>query len=83
MKKFIYVFAIFSLGYMAHDLVHDFVKPAQAEVAGMSRFDLMYDWDFKSAVESIVDDKISNLEHDISSLKLDVSDLESRIIFLE
>ena len=83
MKKIFYFLIIFNFGYVMHDVVYDIIKPAKAEVAGMSKWDLYSDWDFKGAVEYIFNDKISDLESEISYLKNRVSDLESRISYLE
>lgn len=90
MKKIFYFLIIFNFGYVMHDVVYDIIKPAKAEVAGMSKWDLYRDWDFKGAVEYIFNDKISDLESDVSDLESEisylknrVSDLESRISYLE
>ena len=51
---------VFLLGYVAGDLVQSpnipFIGNAAAEVAGMNRYDLKYDWDFRSAVKDVVED---------------------------
>nr|DAK07366.1 MAG TPA: Coronin-1A [Bacteriophage sp.] len=83
MRKILYFLIIFNFGYVIHDVVYDIIKPAKAEVAGMSKWDLYRDWDFKGAVEYILNDKISDLESEISYLKSRVSDLENRISYLE
>ena len=83
MKKIFYFLIIFNFGYVMHDVVYDIIKPAKAEVAGMSKWDLYSDWDFKGAVEYIFNDKISDLESDVSDLESDVSDLESEISYLK
>ena len=60
MKKFLVCFAIFSFGYIMNDVLKevrfDLIDEVNAEVAGMDSYDLKYDYDFKKAVESIVED---------------------------
>ena len=55
MKAFHFI-AIFILGLVSGIIIHQTVIPAKAEVAGMDSYDLKYDWDFKRAVQSIVED---------------------------
>ncbi len=58
MKKILFIIFIFLLGFFIRDLSKKIVSPANAEVAGMDSFDLKTDYDFKSAVRSIVEDCI-------------------------
>ena len=64
MNKLFMFFAIFSIGYLCNDLMRaskiDFIDQADAEVAGMSHWDLKYDYDFKRAVRDIVEDCTSD-----------------------
>ena len=94
MKKIFYFLIIFNFGYVMHDVVYDIIElyegHEKSEIAGMSKWDLYSDWDFKGAVEYIFNDKISDLESDVSDLESEisylknrVSDLESRISYLE
>ncbi|MHC8441339.1 MAG: hypothetical protein ACYYK0_03990 [Candidatus Eutrophobiaceae bacterium] len=49
----------FSLGYIVNNVAEDWsfglIADAEAEVAGMDRYDLKYDYDFKKAVEDIIE----------------------------
>ena len=60
MQRFLTFFTVFALGYIANDIVTekriDLIDTANAEVAGMDAYDLKYDYDFKKAVEDIVED---------------------------
>ncbi len=56
MKKLGSMVLIFVLGFMMRDLSTLIVPYAIAEVAGMNSYDLESDYDFKRAVESIVED---------------------------
>ena len=59
MKKMVtyIVFAFLSGYFVANILSPKFgFQPAKAEVAGMNSYDLKYDYDFKRAVEMIVED---------------------------
>lgn len=47
---------VFILGLISGITINQITKPAQAEIAGMDAYDLKYDYDFKKAVESIVED---------------------------
>lgn len=66
MKNFIYFAIIFSAGYFFNDLVtnknFNVVKSAKAEVAGMDRDDLEDDYDFRRAVQDIIED--CEVDHD-------------------
>ncbi len=64
MKNFFILFSIFSLGYICNDIIGELISPAKAEVAGMNSFDLRYDWDFKQAVETIVNEALDNYYFD-------------------
>lgn len=55
MKK-IYIPMVFVLGLICGIVINSIIKPAEAEVAGMDSYDLRYDWDFKQAVQSIIED---------------------------
>ena len=56
MKKYILILFIgFIFGYLLSNTVDPlFTAKATAEVAGMSRYDLEHDYDFKNAVKNIV-----------------------------
>ncbi len=60
MNKLLVVFTIFSVGYIMNDIVKEahmeLIDKANAEVAGMDAYDLIYDYDFRNAVEDIVED---------------------------
>ena len=56
MKKLGSMVLIFVLGFMMRDLSTLIVPYAIVEVAGMNSYDLESDYDFKRAVESIVED---------------------------
>ena len=53
MKKII---IFLSLGFIFGFLIASYIKPVQAEVAGMNAYDLKYDYDFKRAVQMVVED---------------------------
>ena len=55
MKKY-QIVIIFVLGLISGIIIDKTIMPAKAEVAGMDSYDLKYDWDFKKAVQSIVED---------------------------
>lgn len=65
-NKFIYAFVIFSFGYIANDIVGNFIRPAYAY--SMSSYDIM---DFTSRVEDIIDSH--------SFYSSDISDFESEV----
>lgn len=47
----------FLLGfYIADTIKVPLTQSAKADVAGMNRYDLMYDYEFKNAVKAIVED---------------------------
>ena len=48
--------AFFVLGFIARDLSDMMIKNANAEVAGMDSYDLKSDYDFKRAVQMVVED---------------------------
>lgn len=56
MKKFILVLFIgFLFGYFVSDVLETKIEPkADASVAGMDRYDLKYDYDFKGAVKDVI-----------------------------
>ena len=59
MNRILLMLAVFSFGYVVNDIVHEtkpVIFPLQAEVAGMSYFELIRDRDFSRAVESIIED---------------------------
>ena len=60
MNKALLFITIFSFGYVMNDILREanikLVDKVNAEVAGMSKYQLKYDWDFKGAVEDIVED---------------------------
>ena len=55
-KHLIVILCAFCIGYTVNGLIKEFITTANADVAGMGYYDLKYDWDFKHAVESIVED---------------------------
>lgn len=55
-RHLIVVLCAFCMGYTANGIIKEFIPSANADVAGMEYYDLKYDWDFKHAVESIVED---------------------------
>ena len=55
MKK-IWIIAAFMCGLICGFYANRMMKPAKAEVAGMDSYDLKYDYDFKHAVEDIIED---------------------------
>lgn len=55
MHKMVLIIIAFCLGYLSNILVNNLVSPVHAEVAGMNYYDLKYDYDFKKAVENIVE----------------------------
>ena len=60
MNRILLLVAVFSFGYVVNDIVQEtkpVIFPLQAEVAGMDYYDLLGDWDFRRAVEEIVDDE--------------------------
>lgn len=60
--KFIvlFVFVMFILGYFSVNLFdRAFIQSAQAAVAGMGRYDLMRDYDFKDAVKAVIQNDCS------------------------
>jgi len=56
MKQIIFAITLFTFGIFTSEFTHHFMGEAEAEVAGMSYYDLRRDRDFKKAVEWIVDD---------------------------
>ena len=66
MKNFICFAIIFSAGYFFNDLIANKninpINSAQAEVAGMDRDDLEDDYDFRRAVQDIIED--CEVDHD-------------------
>lgn len=57
-RIFIFMVAAFLTGFISSAIVNNksLFLPAGAEVAGMNSYDLKYDYDFKRAVEMIVED---------------------------
>ena len=59
MNKIVLFLTVFSLGYVANDVLREnninFIGKVNAEVAGMSHRDLRRDRDFKKAVKYIVE----------------------------
>ena len=65
--KFIHVLLMLALiagGYFIRDVVEP-TKEAQATVAGMNQFQLRQDYDFKRAVQRIVEDCEAESDGDI------------------
>lgn len=58
MKKTIILLSVgFLFGYFVSDVLgSQFIQPVKAEVAGMNRYSLRYDYDFKNAVKDIIED---------------------------
>ncbi len=54
--KIFRIITIFALGFIGGLIVSQTVVPVKAEVAGMGSYDLQYDWDFRNAVQSIIED---------------------------
>lgn len=54
--KIFSIVSIFILGLISGIILDKTIVPARAEVAGMNSYDLKYDYDFKRAVQSIVED---------------------------
>ena len=54
--KIFTIILIFILGLISGIILDKTTAPARAEVAGMDSYDLRYDYDFKRAVQSIVED---------------------------
>jgi len=66
MKKVLLIILIFLLGFFMRGVADIVVSNAAAEVAGMDSYDLKYDYDFKKAVKSVVEDNCSVDGEDIS-----------------
>ena len=64
-----------------------YIDAAKADVAGMSYYELERDYDFKRAVESIVEAKIDRYDHDFKSAvhavveKCKIRDPERRYLY--
>ena len=60
MNKTLLLLTVFSLGYMMNDILREnninLIDKVKADVAGMSWYDLKYDYDFKKAVKRVVED---------------------------
>ena len=56
------ILTAFLAGYVVNDMVGEFAPVVHAEVAGMDRYDLKRDRDFKRAVEDIAEDVIEDCE---------------------
>lgn len=56
MKRILASVGLIGLGFILNAITTSLVGTANAEVAGMNRYDLRYDWDFRRAVEDIVED---------------------------
>lgn len=60
MKKILLALLLgFIFGFYAQSHISIIEQKAHAEVAGMSKYDLKYDYDFKNAVKDIVSDSCS------------------------
>ena len=56
-KSIILLVLVFLSGYFVSDVLgSQFIQPVKAEVGGMNRYSLRYDYDFKNAVKDIVED---------------------------
>lgn len=56
-KSIILLVLVFLFGYFVSDVLgSQFIQSVKAEVAGMNRYSLRYDYDFKNAVKDIVED---------------------------
>ena len=81
MNKF-YVLSIFALGIYCGILTSYAIKPAKARIAGMSEFELEYDWDFKNAVKSIVRDELRDFSNEVETIvenKMDDFSFENKV----
>ena len=74
MNRILLFVTIFSFGYMFNDVLKEFdlklINEVSAEVAGMSRWDLKTDYDFKTAVQDIVQDNVNR--YSIQSIVEDI-----------
>ena len=74
MNRILLFVTIFSFGYMFNDVLKEFdlklINEVSADVAGMDRYDLKRDYDFKRAVEDIVEDNVTR--YSIESIVEDI-----------